>query len=145
MWSVFSLTTYLCQQQTLLDFSSLYGTVCYTVFATWECLEHSACVIEYLVVLPCLKLSLIWHTKVKAKSDWSVKTYIKADHNTITLFGIKVMSKYKVLSKLAITEPKIQALGPCMHSLVNVGNYVFYSICLNKNQCIAICKFSWYK
>ncbi len=27
------------------------------------------------VALPCLKLSLIWHTKVKVKSDWSVKTY----------------------------------------------------------------------
>ncbi len=67
---------------TLLDFSSLDGTVCYTVSATWECLEHPACVTESLVVLPCLELSLIWHTKVKAKSDWSVKTYIQADHNT---------------------------------------------------------------
>ncbi len=84
---------------TLLDFSSLHGTVCYTMSATWECIKHSACVTESLVVLPCLKLSLIWHTKVKAKSDWSVKTYIKADHNTITQFSVKVMSKYKVLSK----------------------------------------------
>ncbi len=121
MWSVFSLTTDLLKQQhviscwvvnvndtlnysikkvpTLLDFSSLEGTVCYTVSANWECLEHPACVTESLVVLPCLKLSLIWHTKVKTKSEWSVKTYIKADHNTITPFGIKVMSKYKVLSK----------------------------------------------
>ncbi len=102
----FYLTTDLCQQQhviscsvvnvndtpnysmkktqTLLDFISLNGTVCCTVSATWECLEHPACVTESLVVLPCSKLSLIWHTKVKAKSDWSVKTYIQADHNTIT-------------------------------------------------------------
>ncbi len=121
MWSVCSLTTDLCQQQhviscwvvnvngtpnysskkipTLLDFSSLDGTVCYTVYATWERLEHPAYVTESLVVLPCLKLSLIWHTKVKAKSDSSVKTYMKADHNTITLLGIKLMSKYKVFSK----------------------------------------------
>ncbi len=84
---------------TLLDFSSLDGTVRYTVSATWECLEHPACVTESLVVLPCLKRSLIWHTKVKAKSDRSVKTYIKADHSAITPFGVKVMSKYKVLSK----------------------------------------------
>ncbi len=102
MWSVFSLTTDLCQQQhviscwvvnvndtpnysikkilTMLNFSSLDGTVSYTVSATWECLEHSACVTESLVVLPCLKISLIWHTKVKEKSNWSIKTYIKADH-----------------------------------------------------------------
>ncbi len=72
------------QIPTLLDVNSLDGTVYYTVSATWECLEHPTCVIESLVVLPCLKLSLIWHTKVKAKSDWSVKTYIQADHNTIT-------------------------------------------------------------
>ncbi len=121
VWSVFSLTTDLCQQQhvilccvvnvndtpnysikkilTLLDFSSLDGTVCYTVSATWEHVEHLACLTKSLVVLPCLKLSLIWHTKEKAKSNWSVKTYMKADHNTITPFGIKVISKYKVLSK----------------------------------------------
>ncbi len=90
MWSVFSLTTDLCQQQhviscwvvnvndtpnysikkitILLDFSSLDGTVSYTVSATWECLEHPARVTESIVVLPCLKLSLILHTKVKAKS-----------------------------------------------------------------------------
>ncbi len=84
---------------TLLDFSSLDGTVCYTMSATWECLEHPACVTKSLVVLPCLKLSLIWHTKVKAKGNWSIKTYIQADHNTITPFCVKVMSKYKVLSK----------------------------------------------
>ncbi len=121
MWWVFGLTTFLCQQQhviscwvvnvndtpnysikkilTLLDFSSLNGIVCYTVSATWERPEHPACVTESLVVLPCLKLSLIWHTKVKAKSDWSIKTNMKSDHNTITPFSIKVMSKYKVLSK----------------------------------------------
>ncbi len=33
-----------------------------------------------------LRLSLIWHSKVKAKSDWSIKNYMKADHNTIMLF-----------------------------------------------------------
>ncbi len=44
------------------------------------------------------KAFFIWHTKVKAKSDQSVKTYIKADQNTITPFGVKVMSKYKELS-----------------------------------------------
>ncbi len=82
------------QIPTLLDFSSLDGTVCYTVSATWECLEHSDCVTESLVVL-----SLIWHTKVKAKSDWIITTYIKADYNTITPFGVKVMSQYKVLLK----------------------------------------------
>ncbi len=37
--------------------------------------------------------------KVKAKSNWSVKSYIKADHNTIMLLGVNVMLKYKVLSK----------------------------------------------
>ncbi len=68
---------------TLLDFSSLDGTVWYTVSATWDCLEHPAYVTESLVVLPCLKLFLIWHTKVKAKSSWSVNIYIQADHNTI--------------------------------------------------------------
>ncbi len=121
MWYVFSLTTDLFQQQhviscwvinindtpnhsikkipILLDFSILECTVCYTVSATWEHLEHPACVTESFVVFPCLKLSLIWHTKVKAKSDWSVKTYMKANHNTIAPFGLQVMSKYKVLSK----------------------------------------------
>ncbi len=84
---------------TLLDFSCMDGTVCYTVSATWECLKHPACVTKFLLVLPCLKLSLIWHTKEKEKSNWSVKTYIKADHNTSRPFGIKVMSKYNVLSK----------------------------------------------
>ncbi len=44
---------------TLLDFSSLDGTVCYTVSAIWEHLEHPTCVTESLVVLPCLKVSLI--------------------------------------------------------------------------------------
>ncbi len=133
MWSVFSLTTDLCQQQhviswwvvnindtpnysikmilTLLDFSSIDGTVCYTVSATWECLEHPACVTESLVVIPCLKLSLIWHTKVKAKSDWSVKIYIQADHNTITPFGVKVMSKFKELSKHERGMIKINCLN----------------------------------
>ncbi len=77
---------------TLPDFSSLDRTVCYTVSATWECLEHSACVTESLVDFISLRyvyktLSLIWHTKVNAKSDWSVKTYIKANHNTITPFA----------------------------------------------------------
>ncbi len=77
MWSVFSLTTDLCQQQHVIS--------CWVVnvYDTWECLEHTACVTESLVVLPCWKQSLIWHTKVKAKSDWSVKNYIQADHNTI--------------------------------------------------------------
>ncbi len=70
---------------TLLHFSSLDGTVCYTVSATWECLEHPACVTKSLVVFPCLELSLIWPTKVKEISNSSVKTYIQADHNTITL------------------------------------------------------------
>ncbi len=42
---------------------------------------------------------LLWHTKMKAKSDWSIKHYIKPGHKTIMLFGIKVMSKYKVSSK----------------------------------------------
>ncbi len=142
MWSVFSLTTDLCQQQhvisclvvnvndtpnynikkipTLLDFSSLSGSVCYTVSPTWECLELSACVIESSVVLPCLKLSFIWHTKVKAKkSDWSVKTYIKADHNTITPFDVKVMSKYKVLSKREHGMIKIS------YGLENLGSCLF--------------------
>ncbi len=85
----------------LLDFSSLDGTVCYTVSATWECLEHPACVTKYIVALPCWRISLIWHTKVYLKSDWSINTYIQADH-IITQsppFGIKVMSKFKVLSK----------------------------------------------
>ncbi len=50
-------------------------------------------------MLLCLRLSFIWHTKVKAKSNWSVKNYMKADHNTIMPFGIKVMWNYKVLSK----------------------------------------------
>ncbi len=33
---------------------------------------------------------------MKAKS---IKTYMKADHNTIMPFGVKVMAKYKVLLK----------------------------------------------
>ncbi len=49
-------------------------------------------------MLPFLSLSFIWHTKVKAKSDWSVKHYMRADYNTITAF-VNVMWKYKVLSK----------------------------------------------
>ncbi len=52
-----------------------------------------------LEVLPCWRLSLIWHTKVQAKSDWSVKHDVKPGHKTITPFGVKVMSKFKVLSK----------------------------------------------
>ncbi len=36
---------------------------------------------------------------MKAKSDRSIKNYMKADHNAITPFGVKVMWKYKVLSK----------------------------------------------
>ncbi len=122
MWSVFSLTTDLCQQQhviscwvvnvndtpnynikktlTLLDFSGLDGTVCYTVSAAWECLEHPAYVTESLVVLPYLRLSLIWHTKGKAKSDWSIKKIISKLITTQSrAFGVKVMSNFKVLSK----------------------------------------------
>ncbi len=60
-----------------------------------EHLEHQPVQPSHYVVLPCLKLSLIWHTKVKVKSDWSIKTYMKTDHNTIMPFGIKVMSKSK--------------------------------------------------
>ncbi len=83
----------------LLDFSSLDVTVCYTVSTTWECLEHPACVTESLVVLPCLKLSLIWDTKVKAKSDWSIKIISKLITTQSRPFVVKVISKFKVLSK----------------------------------------------
>ncbi len=54
--------------------------------------------LSLLLVLPCLRLSLIWHTKMKAKSDWSIKIYESwSQYNHA--FGVKVMWKYKVLSK----------------------------------------------
>ncbi len=56
-------------------------------------------------MLPCLRLSLIWHTKLNVKSDRSVKHYMKDDHNAITPFGIKVMWKYNVLSKQECCMP----------------------------------------
>ncbi len=176
MWSHFSLTTDLYQQQyviscwvvnvndtpnysikkipTLLDFSGLDGTVCYTVAATWECLEHSACVTESLVELPCLKLSLILHTKVYVKSDWSIKTYIKADHNTITQFGVKVMSKYKVLSKHEHGMIKCRFIKFMVANLVEKNRYVAYgaNLCFrnamsssgrNINKIMSECKFDY--
>ncbi len=50
-------------------------------------------------MFPSLRLPLIWHTKEKVKSDWSINNYVKADYNTTMPFSVKVKWKYKVLSK----------------------------------------------
>ncbi len=57
-------------------------------------------------MLPCLRLSLIWHTEVKVKGDWSIKHCMKADHHTITSFSVKVMWKYKVLQSVNVAWKK---------------------------------------
>ncbi len=60
-----------------------------------------------------------------------MKKHLKFIYNDVELELVNNF-KYLVLMinfngsfKLAITELNKQALGPCMHSLVNVGNYVF--------------------
>ncbi len=106
----------------------------------------SSRVTKSLVVLPCLKLSLIWHTKVKAKSNWSIKTSMKADHNTITPFGVKVMSKYKVSSKCKRGMIKKTYHGICTrHRLLIIRDsqrrwgITWYSISTVAKICLPFC------
>ncbi len=63
----------------------------------WEGLEHPACVTESLSNASMFKAFFhLTYYLVKAKSNWRVKKYKKADHNTIQPFGVKVMWKCKV-------------------------------------------------
>ncbi len=53
---------------------------------------------------------------------------MKADHNTITPFGIKVMSKYKVLSKrehgMTLTTSIFKSLRDCFKK--DLSKYRFF-------------------